>query len=313
MGAGIVVPNFLVKKLYKEENKRLELKYINLQEFYKKKEEFDNVQIEKFVKENKDQLKIEYLDFDYIIINPKILTGVDEFNQAFFDKIDQIEIDISNEINVKTIAKNFNIKPQSVTNFRLSSDANEIEKKIFESKNIRIDIIENKNDYILYQINKSEEKDPDLNDEDLKNELIGLIYEKNKFDYNQKLLKKIDDNIFTENDFLTMGKDRIKKMILNSFNDNEKFDANSVKLLYSLPSDSYTLVADKKNNIYLIKIEKEDYKDANMDNKIFNEYLNKQKSESRSSILKTYDLLLNEKYNVELNEKTIDRVKNFFQ
>ena len=133
MGAGIVVPNFLVKKLYKEENKRLELKYINLQEFYKKKEEFDNVQIEKFVKENKDQLKIEYLDFDYIIINPKILTGVDEFNQAFFDKIDQIEMDISNEINVKTIAKNFNIKPQSVTNFRLSSDANEIEKK-----NIRI-------------------------------------------------------------------------------------------------------------------------------------------------------------------------------
>ena len=44
-----------------------------------------------------DQLKIEYFDFKYAIINPKNLIGIDEFNQSFFDKIDQIEIDISNE------------------------------------------------------------------------------------------------------------------------------------------------------------------------------------------------------------------------
>ena len=30
-------------------------------------------------------------------------------------------------------------------------------------------------------------------------------------------------------------------------------------------------------------------------------------------ILKTYDLLLNTKYNVVMNQKTIERVKNFFQ
>ena len=32
------------------------------------------------------------------LINPKNLIGIDDFNQTFFDKIDQIEIDISNEI-----------------------------------------------------------------------------------------------------------------------------------------------------------------------------------------------------------------------
>ena len=35
-------------------------------------------------------------DFDYIIINPTNLIGVDEFNQSFFDKIDQIEIELVN-------------------------------------------------------------------------------------------------------------------------------------------------------------------------------------------------------------------------
>ena len=33
----------------------------------------------------------------------KNLIGIDEFNQSFFDKIDQIEIDISNEIDFKNI------------------------------------------------------------------------------------------------------------------------------------------------------------------------------------------------------------------
>ena len=52
---------------------------------------------------------MEYLDFDYAIINPKNLIGVDEFNQAFFDRIDQIEVDISNEMAFQTIVSNINI------------------------------------------------------------------------------------------------------------------------------------------------------------------------------------------------------------
>ena len=74
---------------------------------------------------------MEYLDFDYVIINPKNLIGIDEFNQSFFDKIDQIEIDISNEIEFNSIVSGLEIKPINKKNFRLSSDSNEIEKKYF--------------------------------------------------------------------------------------------------------------------------------------------------------------------------------------
>ena len=49
------------------------------------------------------------------------------------------------------------------------------------------------------------------------------------------------------------------------------------------------------------------------DDKKFKEYISKQNSNTRNNILKSYDLLLNEKYNVVLNQKTIERVKNFFK
>jgi peptidyl-prolyl cis-trans isomerase D len=79
--------------------------------------------------ENKNQLKMEFLDFSYSIINPLNLIGIDEFNQSFFDKIDQIEIDISNDIKFETIIANLDIESKSVSNFKVSSKSNEIEKK----------------------------------------------------------------------------------------------------------------------------------------------------------------------------------------
>ena len=49
------------------------------------------------------------------------------------------------------------------------------------------------------------------------------------------------------------------------------------------------------------------------DNEKISEYSNKQNSNIKNTMLKSYDLFLNNKYNVDLNQKTIERVKNFFQ
>ena len=40
--------------------------------------------IKKFLDENKNDLKVEYIDFDYSIINPKNLVGVDEFGSKYY-------------------------------------------------------------------------------------------------------------------------------------------------------------------------------------------------------------------------------------
>jgi len=120
IGAGSVSPSFLVNKLYEEENKKLKIDYINLKPFYKKKEDITENDLEEFLSDNKDQLKVEYVDFNYVVINPKNLIGVDEFNQTFFDKIDQLEIDISNEVDFQTIVSSLNIKSVNIRDFKFS-------------------------------------------------------------------------------------------------------------------------------------------------------------------------------------------------
>ena len=48
IGAGTVVPEFLVNKIFEEENKKIEIEFINLQKFYKKKENISDLEIKKF-------------------------------------------------------------------------------------------------------------------------------------------------------------------------------------------------------------------------------------------------------------------------
>ena len=50
-----------------------------------------------------------------------------------------------------------------------------------------------------------------------------------------------------------------------------------------------------------------------IDSKDFEAFIKKENTNNRNEILKSYDIYLNKKYNVVINQKTVDRVKNFFQ
>ena len=313
IGAGTISPSFFTKRLFIEDNKKLEIEFIDLNNFYEKKEDISDSQIKEFVKKNNDELLIEYIDFSYAILNPKNLMGIDEFNQAFFDKIDQIEVDIYNEVPFETIVANLDIEPIIINDFRFSNNKDDIEKKIFELRNNQYDIFENKDDYILFKVKNIEQREPDLNNNENKDEIIQLILNKNKFDYNKKLLNQISSDKFTDAEFLKMGKNLVQKTKLNSIKDNTKFNIDAVKLLYSLPLNSFTLINDEKNNIYLTKIISFQNKEIDKNHIEFKEYEVKQNSNNKKSILKSYDILLNEKYNITLNQKTIARVENYFQ
>ena len=311
IGAGMVLPKFLAKSIYIQENSMLNIEFIDLKNFYKK--EFTDKELLTFINDNKDDLQVEYVDFDYAIINPKNLIGVDDFNQAYFDKIDQIEIDISNNIDFNSIVDNYGLKAVNIPNFKISKDNNEIEKRIYEVRNIEYDLIENKDDFIIYKIRKLEKKSPNINDNQLKDEITQLISQKNKYEFNKDLINKIQNNEFKENDFLKMGGNAIQKTSINSIKDNKKFEINSVELLYSLPLNSFTLITDDKDNIFLAKIANVKKNDLELKNDELKQFITKENSKNKTNILKSYDVLLNEKYNVVLNQKTIERVKNFFK
>ncbi len=313
IGAGTASPKFLINRLYEEENKKLEIEFIDLKTFYKKKENFTDKELTEFIEENKEQLKIEFIDFDYAILNPKNLVGVDDFNQSFFDKIDQIEADIVNGIKFQTIVENLDVSSIKKKNFKFSSAEGEIEKKIFELRNNNFDIFENDDDYILYNIQNIYQREPDISDAQTKNEIKELIFQKNKFDYNRKLLEKIKNKTFNNDEFLKMGENNIVKMKLNSIKDNKKFEINAVEVLYSLPLNSFSLINDEKNNVYLAQVKRFEDMFLNNDKEKLEAYKSKQNSNIKNSMLKSYDFYLNDKYKVDLNQKTIERVKNFFQ
>ena len=102
-------------------------------------------------------------------------------------------------------------------------------------------------------------------------------------------------------------------LTINSINDDATFEANSVKMLYSLPNNSFTLVNDKENKIYLVKLVSSKKKDFRKTDENYLNFVNNQNTNTRKTILQSYDQLLNTKYQVQLNQKTIDRVKNYFK
>ena len=308
-----VSPKFLINKLYKEENTKLDIDFINLNTFYKKKDSFSEKDLKNFLNENKDQLKIEYLDFKYAIINPLNLIGIDEFNQSFFDKIDQIEIDIANGMMFENIMEDLDISQINKKNFKFSPDANEIEKKYLSQEKMIMIFLKLVMIIFYIKLKKLNKDHPNLNDSQTKNEILELISQKNKFEYNRQLLDKINNKQFDNNEFLKLGKNLIQNIKLNSIKDNKKFEIDSVKILYSLPENSFTLISDDKNNIYLAKVKKFNKSSTINENKQLNEYTNKQNSNVKNSMLQSYDLYLNKKYEVVLNQKTIERVRNFFQ
>ena len=313
IGAGTVSPQFFVKKLFENENKKLKIDYINLEPFYEKKDQIDNQEITTFIGENLDQLKIEYIDFRYSVINPENIIGINEFNQEFFDKIDEIENDILNGESFSKITKKFDLPSIETKNYRFSKESKDIEKKIYELRNNKMDIFENNENFIFYKIENLIEKEPDISDTKTKEEILKLIIEKKKFEYNTNLLDQISKKKFSEDDFLKFGEDKIQNLTLNSIADNKKFEINSVKILYTMPINTFTLVNDEKGKIYLVKIKKYIDVKLNENSDNYKSYIDKENSKTKNTILESYDILLNDKYKVKVNEVAINNVKNLFQ
>ena len=313
VGAGTVTPNFLIKKKFEEQNKILDIEYFAMSNQYKQKDNYTNKEIEEFVEENKEQLKREYIDFKYAVLNPKNLIGLEEFNQEFFDEIDKIENQISQGDTFDKILKNLKVEVIQVNKFTPSTTQKINEDKIYSKRSSKLDLVENGENFLLFSIYDKYDLGPNLNNDTTKDEITELVFQKGKFDLNRKVLEEIQKKEFNDIKFDQMSADNLKYISLNSINDDNTFEENSVKMLYSLPINSFTLVNDKDNKIYLVKIVNSTNNSFNESDENYLQFVQKQNTEYRKSILQSYDQLLNNKYKVQLNQKTIDRVKNYFK
>jgi len=313
ISGGTKSPEFMVNKFYKEKNRKLDINYINLSTFYKKTEAFTDSEIKNFVDENVAKLKQDYIDFSYVNIGPKNLIGLEEFNQTFFDKIDEIENQISKNIDFKTIVKKMNLSPVSITDYINLDNKKTTENNIYNSRKDSIEILEDNGTYIFYNIDSINTKLPSLENDEFKKQIKNLLFQKGKYEFNKNIISEINKKTFNQTSFNELGKNSIKKIKLNSIKDNKKFEINSIKILYSLPINSFTLIADDQNNVFVAKTVS--FKEENITKSFvnFDKISIEEGTQSKNNILKSYDLFLNTRYKVIVNEKTLERVKNYFR
>jgi peptidyl-prolyl cis-trans isomerase D len=320
---GIKSPTFLSNNIFKEQNKKISLDYINLENVYKNKDDFTMDEILKYIDENKENLKEKNISFNYSKITPGTIIGIDEYNDLFFQKIDNIENDISNGFTYAELLRKNNLKSVFQENFKLN-DKNisefmnkEVLKKIFnKAEENKIELLEENDFYLLYEIKKVEKILPSVKNINFISNVKEIVLNKSKNDFNYDLIKKISQKSFTQKNFEDISSSSnigTKNILISSISDTEKFTNDSIKHIYSLPKNSFGLIGDKNKNIYLIKILNISENNISKSSENYKKYKELANVKIRDSMYGSYDFLLNNKYKVKINEKTFERVKNYFQ
>ena len=178
-----------------------------------------------------------------------------------------------------------------------------------------IQIIDKDDYFLLFQVKNIENKIPEKTDKNFNNFILNSLVEKEKFDFNKKIFDKINSNKFSDSDFENMSSDKslFRNIQLNSVKDNNFFEINSVEYIYSLPEKSFLLASDEKGKIYLAKIEKINTVNSSDKKKDFNNYYDKTHEKFKNDVFSSYDLYLNNKYNVKIYSRTIERLRNYYK
>ena len=317
ISGGLSSPLFLVNNIFKNQTKKITINYVNLSKNYKNKENITDDEISKYIEDNKDALKEKFINFKYAKITPKSLIGLSEFNNLFFEKIDELENEVLNGTTFSNLQNKYNLEINFKENFNINNidEKKEFYKEIYKNneETKKIKLLDLNDFYIVYEITNIQKILPDIKNEKFSRKVKEIISNKSKFDFNTELIKKISDKKFTQIDFDKLAKNNSTKIEINSIIDHEKFSTDSIKYLYALSKNDFALISDKDMNIYLTKIIDINHMDISKNTENFLVYKKKSNDKIKNYIYDSYDFFINSKYKVKINEKTLERVKNYFR
>ena len=102
---------------------------------------------------------MDFIDFSYAKITPQSLIEIDEFNDEFFRKIDEIENSILNGSSIKEINEVYNLKPNEIKNFILNDNSDETLQEIYSKRNEdKIQLIDKNDYYLIFEISNLKKK-----------------------------------------------------------------------------------------------------------------------------------------------------------
>ena len=324
LSEGIILPEILIKKEFENENQIKTIEYIELDKFYKNFQITDE-EVKKTYETNKSLFVQEFKKINYTELLANNLTGQEEYNEAYFRKIDEIENAILDGSKMKDFLKTFNLSLKTISEAnRLKKDkaGKDIAKiddtlfsKIFNSNNIdKPALININNKYYLSEITKIEKINRTLEDVKIKDAIISQLKIRNIIENNTNIIKEMSTGRFEKKQFEKFGKDKgieAKQITLKDIKDEAIFTSGMIREIFKIRDGEFQLITDSmltKNYIIFSK---------NTENLTFNEgikdyenYKSKAKLSLANQIYSTFDETMNSKYNVEINQKVLSRIKN---
>ena len=327
IGKGIVPSKFMVNITYDKIYQKRNIEIINLNDAFEKKLNFTENQIKSYFNQNKDKYKVTYKSIKFIKLDPKNLTGNDEFDDLFFQKIDEIDDLIVEGKNLNFLQNRFNLEsPISLTlneldlNNNSEIDApfpNKLIKKVFDINEIEPTVlIEHKNNYFVIEATKTESTQRTINDQSVKKEILLNLKKQTKRKLVSEIISEINKNNFKKSDFDKFSKDEnaaIKKIKLENRNDDNVLKKELINQIYAFSEKKVIVVADIGFlESYLIFIDKIENVSIDENSQNYEKYFNLSKEKMVNDLYNTYNSYLERKYEININHKALDKTKNYF-
>ena len=156
----------------------------------------------------------------------------------------------------------------------------------------------------------------DLNDQNVKNTIITQINFKNKIEHNIRLANKIKSGNFVKKDMIDFAQKNSLKINSTKLETDVKDPVFNKKLklkIFRTSKNDVNLVnSNDFSKSFLVFTKDTQFKKIDKNSDKYKEYKLKAKLDLSKDIYGTYDISVNNKYKIELNNKTIERIKNSF-
>ena len=326
LSEGVLLAEHLIRQEYENENQIKTIQYLELDNLYKNVQIKDE-EIKKIYNSNSNYFTQDFKKINYVELLPNNLTAQKEYNEAYFKKIDEIEnaildgnkmLDFVNEFNLSliTIDETNRLKKNKTGKDIIKVDDN-LFLKIFNSKNINKPELTNiNNKYYLSEVVSVNKITRTLEDKKIKEAIISQLKIKNVVESNAKIAKKMSEGKFNKEEFEKFGKDNnieIKKTTLKDVKNETIFDTSVIKEIFKVKDGDLQLITNSlltKN--YIIFGEKTEKLPFSKNIKNYEQYKSKAKLNLTNQIYSTFDQTINNKYDVEINQKVLSRIKNTF-
>ena len=318
LSGGIEVPNFLVQHEYNKENQTKKIDFINLKNFYDKP--ISEKKIEEVFNKNKKFYLETLKEFNYAELIPSSIVGENEYNENFFNKISIIENKVLDGVGFEDIILDYNLN--IIKTGKLNKKGNsKIDKKLVENffkiqKENVLEFITIDKKFYLVEMTKISQVQKDQNNKDVRKSIEAQIIIENKITENSKLAKDITNKKFTRDQMDIFAKENnlmVETTTLTKIKDNNNFSPGIIKRIFETDDKSINLITDNmlKDN-FIIYAKETKLPKINKQNENYESFKLKAKLRLANNIYNIYDLSLNKKYNVEINNKTLNRIKNSF-